>query len=273
MAPPDTGSGAGDPHAPTGHSGSPISQIPRPQAAECRGSTQDVDGAGIRPPPWGAEPLAGGTGKPVPLWGMSLGNVPKPKRTKLGSRKNETIRQHGAGSGRWRPGDGRASGAAEVFRAPEDILSSWRCSELLEVFRAPSISLISDRSGAASASSAPPAGSGCARPARAARSSCRHSWCHCILTQNGTIQTQNGQGAFLGVTLALPSPVPSCPQYSLWGQFGQGPAKGDDGQVRGDEQTFHCGETPERVRPPHLHPHLPPDTPFPSLTIIWLREK
>lgn len=81
--------------------GSPISQIPRPQAAECRGSTQDVDGAGIRPPPWGAEPLAGGTGKPVPVWGMSPGNVPKPKRTKLGSRKNETIRQHGAGSGRW----------------------------------------------------------------------------------------------------------------------------------------------------------------------------
>lgn len=32
----------------------------------------------------------------------------------------------------------------------------------------------------------------------------------------------------------------------LWGQFGQGPAKGDNGQVRGDEQTFH---------------------------IIWLREK
>lgn len=58
------------------------------------------DQAGIRPLPWGAEPLAGGTGKLVPVRGMSPGNVPKPKRTKLGSRKNETIRQHGAGSGR-----------------------------------------------------------------------------------------------------------------------------------------------------------------------------
>lgn len=156
----------------------------------------------------------------------------------------------------------------EVFRAPPrtygapgGVWSSWRW------FGAPSISLISDRSGEASASSAPPAGSGCARPARAARSSCGHSWCHCrtVSTQNGNVQTQNGQGTFLGVTPALPSPIASRPQYSLWGQFGQGPAKGDNGQVRGDEQTFHCGETPERVRllrPPHLYPN--PRQPLPK---------
>lgn len=72
------------------------------------------DGAGIHPLPPGEEPQAGGTGKAVPVRGMSPGNVPKPKRTKLGIAEE---RNHPSAAG----GDPLMA----------ELLVPQRCSELL----------------------------------------------------------------------------------------------------------------------------------------------
>lgn len=143
---------------------------------EGRGSE---DGAGGRPLPPGPEQPVGNLSRC--RRGTSPGKrVAKPKKNKTGSTEE---RNHPATRRQ-----GRAAAVGTMHGAPGG-------------------SVISGRSGAVSASSASPAGSGCARPARAARSSCGQS-----RRQRGTIPAQ---AMVPGTAQPHPLPPPVTPVLTV----------------------------------------------------------